>query len=40
MELNFRKLIEISKAKSKGEREFRERGEGEACARALGQEEM
>ena len=36
--LKFGKIIEISKAKSKGERKFGEKREEELCSRALGQE--
>lgn len=35
-ELNFGKLIEIHKAKSKGERKFGQSGGGDTCAKALG----
>ena len=37
-DLKFGKIIEISKAKSKGERKFGEKREEELCSRALGQE--
>ena len=39
-DLKFGKIIEISKAKSKGERKFGEKREEEVCSRAVGQERV